>query len=72
MKVKVIRVIQYEGEESAVRACLSKSLPLGKKVLSGYAITVAEHHNDMPKQLKLSAEDVSCALNKEVENDQVS
>lgn len=58
----VIRVIKYEGTEEALRHALSMSLRLGVKVCTGYAITVAEHSNDLPPILELSDEDVATAL----------
>lgn len=51
--MKVIRIIQYEGTEEAVRAAIQKSLPLGVKDCLNYTITVAEHLNELPPAIEL-------------------
>lgn len=60
--MKVIRIIQYEGTEEAVRAAIQKSMPLGVKDCINYTITIAEHLNELPNLLPVSAEDVEVAL----------
>ena len=60
--MKVIRIIQYEGTEEAVRAAIQKSMPLGIKDCIGYTITIAEHLNELPTLLPIPAEDVQVAL----------
>ena len=60
--VEVIRVIRYYGEESAVRAAIQKSLPLGIKDCVDYSITVAEHLNELSPLVELTEEEVEKAL----------
>lgn len=60
--IKVIRVVQYEGTEEAVREAIAKSLPLGERDCRGYTITIAEHLNELPKQIELSNEEIKRAL----------
>lgn len=60
--MKVIRIVQYEGTEEAVRAAIQKSMPLGVKECVGYSITIAEHLNELPTLLPMPAEDVEVAL----------
>ena len=61
MTVKVIRIIQYEGTEEAVRGAIQKSMTLGVRQCAGYTITVAEHLNELPELFEL--------LDVQVEND---
>lgn len=47
-RVRVIRVLVYEGDGALVAACLSQSLPTGRRDLRGYSITVHEdEHEDL-------------------------
>lgn len=51
--MKVIRVIQYEGDEASVRTAIRQSKQLGVHEYSGYTITIAEHLNELPPLLPL-------------------
>lgn len=62
MTVKVIRIVQYEGTEEAVRSAIQKSMPLGIKECTGYTMTIAEHFNNLPPLAQISDEDVQTAL----------
>lgn len=58
MTVKVIRIIQYEGTEEAVRDAIQKSMSLGVRQCVGYTITIAEHLNELPELIELLPEQV--------------
>jgi len=62
MTIKVIRIVQYEGTEEAVRSAIQKSMPLGIKECTGYTMTIAEHFNNLPPLAQISDEDVQTAL----------
>lgn len=62
MTVKVIRIVQYEGTEEAVRSAIQKSMPLGIKECTGYTMTIAEHFNNLPPLVQISEEDVQASL----------
>lgn len=59
--VKVIRIIQYEGTEEAVRKAIQLSKSLGVHQYSGYQMTVAEHLNELPQLVEL--------MDTQIEND---
>lgn len=66
-KVTVIRVIKYEGDEAAVRKAIQLSKPLGVMNCGHtpgdqWQMTIAEHYNDLPKQLELSEDDINRSL----------
>lgn len=56
--VKVIRIIQYEGTEEAVRKAIQLSKALGEHQYNGYVMTVAEHSNELPQLVELLPEQV--------------
>lgn len=56
--VKVIRIIQYEGTEEAVRKAIQLSKSLGEHQYNGYVMTVAEHSNELPQLVELLPEQV--------------
>lgn len=56
--VKVIRIIQYEGTEEAVRKAIQLSKSLGEHQYNGYVMTVAEHSNELPVLIELLPEQV--------------
>lgn len=58
MTVKVIRIIQYEGTEEAVRKAIQLSKSLGEHQYNGYVMTVAEHLNELPQLIELLPEQV--------------
>lgn len=60
-QVTVIRIVQYEGTEEAVRSAIQKSMTLGVRQCAGYTITIAEHLNELPELIEL--------LDVQVEND---
>lgn len=53
MTVKVIRIVQYEGTEEAVRSAIQKSMTLGVRQCAGYTITIAEHLNELPPAVEM-------------------
>lgn len=57
--MKVIRIVQYEGTEDAVRDAIARSLPLGIKYSTDYTVTIAEHLNELPPILVLPPEEVA-------------
>lgn len=62
--MKVIRIIQYEGTEEAVRAAIQKSMPLGVKDCTDYTLTIAEHLNELPPAIEMFNFQVEDALEK--------
>lgn len=56
--VKVIRIIQYEGTEEAVRKAIQLSKRLGVHQCNGYVMTIAEHRNELPQLIELLPEQV--------------
>lgn len=49
---KVIRVVQYEGDEASIRHALSLSRPANSLLdCKGYTLTVVELSNDLPSLL---------------------
>lgn len=60
--VKVIRIIQYEGTEEAVRHAIQLSQTVGVRKCTGYTLTIAEHLNELPTLLEVSPELVQEAL----------
>lgn len=48
--MKVIRQIQYEGSEEALREVVARSLPEGVKELVNYTIEVRTVYSDLPRQ----------------------
>lgn len=60
--VKVIRILQYEGTEEAVRKAIQLSKSLGVHQYSGYQMTVAEHINELPQILEVTEQDIKKAL----------
>lgn len=69
VKVTVIRVIKYEGDEDAVRKAIQLSKPLGvmncgHKPGDQWQMTIAEHYNDLPNLVPLTGDEVTTALEK--------
>ncbi|MNQ24292.1 hypothetical protein D3C85_374830 [compost metagenome] len=60
--MKVIRIVQYEGTEEAVRTAIQKSMPLGVKECMGYTLTIAEHLNELPELVQMFDDHVESAL----------
>lgn len=58
MAVKVIRIVQYEGTEEAVRKAIQLSQTLGVRQCQGYTLTIAEHLNELPQLVELLPEQV--------------
>lgn len=64
--VKVIRILQYEGTEEAVRKAIQLSKSLGVHQYSGYQMTVAEHINELPELVEVPDERVQKVLEGEL------
>lgn len=64
--VKVIRILQYEGTEEAVRKAIQLSKSLGVHQYSGYQMTVAEHLNELPELVEVPDERVQKVLEGEL------
>lgn len=71
MKVKVIRVIIYEGDEAAIRKAIKMSRPLGKTDCGfgdggHWTMTIGEHLNELPPlpETVLTDEEVEHAIEK--------
>jgi len=65
MKVEVIRIVRYVGEEEAVRAALAMSLSEGVKDCRGYEIQVATHSSTLKPIVTLTNAEVKACFVKE-------
>lgn len=60
--MKVIRIIEYEGDEASVRTAIRQSMQLGVHGYTGYTMTIAEHLNELPPLVKLDDSEVNQLL----------
>lgn len=67
-KSTVIRIIKYEGDETAVRKAIQLSKSLGKHSFPGgqltgsWSMVIAEHYNDLPKPVELTEEEIERSM----------